>query len=275
MPFPLQFKPKAEGRPLPSAGSPLALKKQEKLFQILSRLNRVVICFSGGLDSTYLLWAAKQVLGKPDVLALTAVSQELDKEQRRQTAVMAASLDVRHEWLETEEFSSPNHIVTSVPHCFFCKDELYSKATKIADTYGMAVIDGLQFSDTAENLPGYESAKKWGVRHPLEDAGLNKEEIQALAKKAGLPLQNLSRHESKKEEGAAKTVQQIASAEAYLKKLGFRSVRVSPLNDDAAKIEMSQKEMYLAVAQSAKIKSYFSGLGRRKVFLDLEEIKWQ
>src|SRR6185437_9313437 len=142
----------------------------------LRSCRRVLIAFSGGCDSTLLVAAARRVLGKENVLAVTAVSASLAEREREAVESLAGFLDVEHLALATEELSRPAYQSNPPNRCFFCKDELFSKLSPVAAGRAMRIADGFNFSDRADFRPGYEAAARWGVLHPLEEAGLSKDD---------------------------------------------------------------------------------------------------
>src|SRR5579864_4352694 len=120
----------------------------------LKKLERVLVAFSGGCDSTFLLAAARSALGRANVLAVTAVSASLPAREKENAARLAQHLDVSHLFLETQEMSNPNYVSNPSNRCFFCKNELFRQLSPLAQAERMHLVDGLNVSDRAEFRPG-------------------------------------------------------------------------------------------------------------------------
>ena len=240
----------------------------------------LLVAFSGGCDSTFLVAAARRVLGRRGMLAVTGVSASLPEEEKRQTAILSERLDVDHLFLSTEEFSNPDYVSNPTNRCFFCKNELYGRLAPMAERRGMKIADGLNVSDRGDYRPGVAAAAQWKVRHPLEEAALTKEDIRTLSRWMRLPTWNKpaspclsSRipYGTAVSPGALRTVER---AESFLHGHGFFIVRVRLLGS-AARIELPMKDIprLREAALWARTLDFFCGEGVGEVTLDERAFK--
>ena len=206
--------------------------KIERLNEILLRLESVVICFSGGIDSALLLCAAHQALGDR-ALGLTAVSPSLPPGEREESAAVARALGARHEFIESHEIDDPNYAANGPDRCFHCKTELYSLTTAEARRRGFAAVaSGIIVDDLGDYRPGIDAARKNGVHFPLAEAGMTKSDVRAAAARLGITIWNKPASaclSSRIPYGTSVTRERLARVgglEADLKALGFRQVRV-------------------------------------------------
>lgn len=222
-----------------------------------------------------MLWSALESLGRENVLAVTALSASLAERERREIESLVSQLKAWHQWIDTQEFDNPNYLANASNRCFFCKDELFSQTAALAKQHQMAVVDGFNYSDREDFRPGYAAASKWSVRHPLEEAGLVKEEIRELAHRAGLPNWDkpatpcLSSRIPHGQRVALSALSKVEEAEEYLRSLGFKILRVRHLNEKTAKIELTEKDLPIALEKNAQILEHFQTLGFKNTYLDL------
>ena len=213
--------------------------KYLKLTNDLKDLGRVLVAFSGGCDSTFLLAAARRVLGHKNVLAVTAVSASLPTREKENTVRLIQQLDVSHQFLNTKEMSNPNYVSNPSNRCFFCKNELFSQLAPLAKTKRMVLVDGFNVSDRADVRPGVQAAKAWAVLHPLDQAELTKQNIRVLSRWWKLPTWNKPASpclSSRLPYGTPVTLHalsQIEQAESFLQAEGFSIVRVRYYGQEA------------------------------------------
>ena len=166
--------------------------KTARLRALLRELEQVVVCFSGGVDSAYLLAEAVGELGDRAV-ALTAVSPSLAEEEGADARQLAERLNARHILVETHELDDPRYASNPVNRCYFCKTEMYDTAVRMALEQGIPhVLDGFNVDDRHDHRPGRRAALEQGVRSPLEETGFTKEDIRASARRIGLPVTFIS-----------------------------------------------------------------------------------
>jgi len=164
-----------------------AAPKLARMRASLSDLGSVLVAFSGGVDSTFVLRVAVDVLG-PRAVALTAISASVAPEERLEAARLAELLGARHILVDSAEVQNPAYRRNPTDRCYFCKSELYSLCERTRAELGLAaVVDGFNADDTRDHRPGHRAAEEARVHSPLAEAGLTKDEIRALSHAAGLP----------------------------------------------------------------------------------------
>jgi pyridinium-3,5-biscarboxylic acid mononucleotide sulfurtransferase len=260
-----------------SAEQALALEKQERLFARLRGVDSLLVALSGGADSCYLAWAAHRILGA-NALSITALSPSFSGEDREQTIAFVAAFGVRHEFIETHEFENPHYVANAADRCYHCKAELFEQMDALARARNFrAVAYGINADDTSDFRPGHRAAHEHGVLAPLLDAALSKREIRLLSRLAGLPTWDRPASaclSSRVPYGTAVTPELLARierAEAVLRELGFRQLRVR-VHDKVARIELAPDEMSRAMepAVAQQIAARLKSLGFSFVTLDLE-----
>lgn len=222
--------------------------KVGRLRALLGELDDAVVCFSGGVDSSYLLAEAVTVLG-PRAIALTAVSPSLAPEEGAAARDLAAQLGARHVLVETYELDDPRYAANPVNRCYFCKSEVYGKAVGEASRLGMTqVLDGFNRDDRSDYRPGRQAAREQGVRSPLDEVGFTKAEIREAARDISLPVWDkpaLACLSSRFPYGTAVTpdrLSRVATCERLLRDLGFRVCRVRYF-EATARIEVDVAEI--------------------------------
>ena len=252
-------------------------QKQQHLEAILAGYRSVLIAFSGGVDSAYLAIAAAAVLGE-QALAVTADSPSYPDAHRRLALSIAGGFGFAHEVIHTGELERPEYRANPANRCYYCKDELYSRLASLARDRGIAVVvDGNNADDRGDYRPGRQAAREHGVRSPLDEADLTKDEIRELARNAGLESWNepasacLSSRIPYGTEVSDEKLRQIESAENVLRELGFRVFRVRH-HDAVARLEIARSEMPRALdpAVSAQLVTALKALGYQYVSLDLQ-----
>ena len=254
----------------------LAHKKQ-RLQDILSGYRSVLIAFSGGVDSAYLAIAAAEALGDR-ALAVTADSASYPDSHRRLALSIANDFGFAHEIIHTDELERPEYRANPANRCYYCKDELYSRLAALAVARELAVVvDGNNADDRGDYRPGRQAAREHGVRSPLDEADLTKDDIRELAREAGLESWNepasacLSSRIPYGTEVSDEKLRQIEQAETVLRNLGFRVFRVRH-HDTVARLEIARSEMPRALDPdiNTRIVTALKALGYQYVSLDLQ-----
>lgn len=254
-----------------------ALKKQEKMLAALRPLGSLLVAFSGGADSAYLAWAAHQALGNR-ALAVTALSASFSAHDRQESERFAAENAIRHECIETSEFSNPLYVANNADRCYHCKDELFEKLEALAQSRGFSAIAyGINADDTHEFRPGHRAAAEHKVLAPLLEAGLRKQEIRELSRFAGLSTWDRPAAaclSSRVAYGTAVTPQLLARierGETFLREQGFRQFRLR-VHGELARIEISPDELDRALRSEMRQKTsdFLKELGFTYVTIDLE-----
>ena len=219
-----------------------------RLRRLLADLDRVVVCFSGGVDSGYLLAEATGVLGDRAV-ALTAVSPSLAPEEGAAARRLAEWIGARHLLVDTAEVDDPRYAANPVNRCYFCKTEVYGQAVREAARLGIPhVIDGFNVDDRGDYRPGRQAAKERGVRSPLDEVGFTKSDVRAAARRIALPVWNkpaLACLSSRFPYGTPITPErltQVAACERVLREHGFTVCRVRYFGR-RARIEVAPEEV--------------------------------
>ncbi|NOY64082.1 MAG: ATP-dependent sacrificial sulfur transferase LarE [Nitrospirae bacterium] len=211
-------------------------------------MDGVCVAFSGGVDSTFLLRVARDVLGER-VIAVTATSPTYPESELREAIELAESMNVRHLVISSNELEIPGFSENSTNRCYHCKNELFRKLKTIAEEHGIGnVVDGSNHDDTRDFRPGRRAARELGVRSPLSEAGLTKKEIRYLSKQLGLRTWNkpsfacLSSRFPYGERITEEKLRKVERAERFLRELGFTQFRVRHHNG-IARLEFLPEEM--------------------------------
>ena len=206
-------------------------RKADALSGLLASLGSVVVAYSGGVDSAYLAYAANRALGDRAV-AITADSPSYPERHRRLAIDIAERFALRHEIIQTHEIDREEYRANPANRCYFCKHELYTHLARIAAVRHATVVDGNNADDRGDYRPGRQAAREFGVRSPLDEVDLRKDEIRVLSREAGLPTWDepasacLSSRIPYHSEVTVGKLRTIEHAEEAIRALGFRVFRV-------------------------------------------------
>ena len=226
--------------------------KEAELHEILGQFPSVIVAYSGGVDSAFLAYAAHRALGS-GALAVTADSPSYPERHREIALRVAREFGFTHLVIRTHEMARPEYRANHADRCYYCKHELYTHLCGIARERGIRVIiDGANADDRGDYRPGRKAAREFGVRSPLDEVGLTKEEIRELSRRAGLPTWDepasacLSSRIPYFSEVTDEKLRMIERAEAVLRGLGFRICRVRH-HDTIARLELGRDEIARAL----------------------------
>lgn len=252
-------------------------RKESRLYECLRQTGGLAIAFSGGVDSSYLAYAARQALGGR-CLAVTALSPSYPRVQREMAARIARDFEIPHRFIEVREMDNEDYRANRPDRCYHCKTELFDRIDEVMGELDFdAVAYGINRDDTGDFRPGHRAAREHHVLAPLLDAELGKAEIRALSRRAGLPTAELPASAclaSRLPYGTRVTSQrlgQVELGEERLRALGFRQIRLRH-HGNLARIEVAPEELRRALdpAMAAKMAAAIKPLGFRWIALDLE-----
>ncbi|MED4205983.1 ATP-dependent sacrificial sulfur transferase LarE [Neobacillus mesonae] len=250
-------------------------EKYGKLASILQEMESVVVAFSGGVDSTFLLKAAVDTLGTDHVLAVTADSETYPSSELEEAKQLAEIIGVKHEVIHTSELAIPGYAENNKNRCYFCKSSLFDHLIPVMEAKGFSnVIYGVIADDMNEYRPGMQAAKEKGIRGPLQEANLFKEEIRELSRQLNLPTWDkpsfacLSSRIAYGEYITREKLTKVEKAERYLKSLQIRQVRVRT-HQEIARIEVEPNDMKKVLEHHDSIVKELQEYGYKYITLDL------
>jgi uncharacterized protein len=253
--------------------------KRERLYALLRELESVVVAYSGGVDSTYLLSAALEALGSERVLAVTAISPTYPESEREEGAEIARQMGARQRFVHTDELDDPRFAENPPERCYYCKSHLFQDLHEIARGEGLQhVVYGATQDDLGDHRPGMQAAREMGARAPLLEAGLTKEDVRALSREAQLPTwdkpamaclaSRFPYHQTITGEALAR----VEQAEDYLRdEIGLRQVRVRDYGPIARlEVEPAAFERLVTDKVRLSVVEHLKSLGYTYVTLDME-----
>jgi uncharacterized protein len=251
-------------------------EKLARLKDILQDMGSVLVAYSGGVDSTFLAVTAHEVLGK-NSLAVFAASPVAPPMEKEEAGDLAHNVGLRFKIIESNEMSNPDFVANPPERCYYCKRELFSELKPLAKAEGLKwIADGTNADDLSDFRPGRKASAEAGIRSPLLEAGLTKNEIRQLSHAKSLPTWDrpaspcLASRIPYGTPVTAETLNKIARGEQYLHSLGIRELRLRH-HGDIARIELDPEDMAKIISPEIRedIVTHLKSLGYKYVALDL------
>ena len=251
-------------------------EKMARLRALLRDMDRVLIAFSGGVDSALLWLIAHQELGM-DALAVTALSPSLPSWEREEIRRLAQEIGGIHRFVETREVEDPRYAANPINRCYFCKDTLWETLDAVAAEGGYRfLLDGYNVDDVGDFRPGQQAGREHDVRSPLKEAGLTKKDIREAARRLGLSAWDKPSAACLASRFAygvgidAEKLSRVDRAERWLRERGLRQVRVRVQDEKLVRIEVPVAQIPAIIALRQELVAYFKSLGFVYITLDLE-----
>ncbi len=252
--------------------------KLEALKQEIKSMGKVLIAFSGGVDSTFLTKVAVDALSN-NAFAVTAHSPSVPEKDFRDAVNLAKLIGANHKIIETKELSNENYKSNPNNRCYFCKEELYTKLTDLANELNIqSILDGTNYDDIQDYRPGMKAASEHNIRSPLKELGFTKQDIRHLSKFYDLPTHDkpsspcLSSRVPYGKEITTQKLSMIDLAESFLENLGLREFRVRH-HDDIARIEVKAEDIMQIISNRDLIDKRLKEIGFKFITIDLKEFK--
>jgi len=257
---------------------PSIRKKHENLKAIFKDMGKVLVAFSGGVDSTLLLKVAQETLGNDDVLAVTALSPLYPERELNGVKRLVQALGARHRLIHSNEMEIPGFSKNPPDRCYYCKSKLFEELLDLAKEEAIPfVIEGSTLDDDRDHRPGKRAMQELGIKSPLKEAGFVKAEVRELSRALGLPTWDkpsfacLASRFPYGEEITEEGLKRVDQAEDFLFGLGFKQVRVRHYGN-LARIEVLTEEMGRLMNGSLReeVVNHLKGMGYRYITLDLQ-----
>ncbi len=258
------------------AGPEKAFAKDNELERKLKAFDSAVVAFSGGVDSTYLLYRAVETIGRERVLALTVDSELTAPDEAADAEEVAGSIQAKHKLIKLSVLTDPELAGNSPERCYICKKHIYSEFLRAAEEHGyQAVLDGSNADDTGQYRPGLRALKELKISSPLLEAGLGKKEVRYLSRQAGLITWDkpsaacLASRLPYGEEITVEKLEKVAAAENYLRQVGISSNLRVRSHGSLARIEVDENDFAILLERRVEIMEKLRELGFVYVTLDL------
>ncbi|WP_110929617.1 ATP-dependent sacrificial sulfur transferase LarE [Bacillus massiliglaciei] len=252
-----------------------SLDKEQRLKEILQEMGSIVIAFSGGVDSTYLLKIALDTLGRDNVLAVTADSESFPEAELKETIRLAKQFNAPHQVIEMSELAIPGYAENDANRCYFCKKGLFDQLFPILLEKNFNNLTfGLILDDLGDHRPGVKAAMERNVRGPLAEAKMSKEDIRLRSRELGIDTWDkpsmacLSSRIAYGERITIEKLNSVEKSEEFIKRFGIRQVRVR-IHNEIARIEVEKQDMPVLLERSRETAEYLKGLGFKYITMDL------
>ncbi|OGP77670.1 MAG: TIGR00268 family protein [Deltaproteobacteria bacterium RBG_16_49_23] len=252
--------------------------KIEKLKEIFQSMGKVLVAFSGGVDSTFLLKMARDTLGAENVLAVTALSPLYPERELKGAEKMAREIGVNHRLIESNELEIDGFSKNPPDRCYLCKRELFGELKTVARKENISsIVEGSTVDDEKDYRPGKKAVRELGIRSPLAEASFSKKDVREASKKLGLPTWDkpsfacLASRFPYREEITADGLKRVNEAEDFLIGLGFKQVRVRHYQD-LARIEIFKEEFGRLLDEEIRerVVAHLKKIGYHYITLDLQ-----